>query len=98
MRYSYARRRARARVAHQIRIPQPVTRDSCAQSTDRLAYWELEQMPINTNRELTLDAVVMGTVVFEAVLVTLRLVGAYPSRPRSASPSASGSMGRSRKR
>lgn len=43
-----------------------------ARVADRLASWELKQTPANTDRQRTVEAVVVGTVVFEAVLVSLR--------------------------
>jgi DNA-binding transcriptional MerR regulator len=46
--------------------------DRYARLADRLASWELKQTPANSDREETVEAVVVGTVVFESVLVALR--------------------------
>jgi DNA-binding transcriptional MerR regulator len=46
--------------------------DRYARLADDLASWELTQTPVNTDREETVEAAVVGTVVFEAVLVALR--------------------------
>ena len=46
--------------------------DRYARLADRLASWELKQTPANGEREDTVEAVIVGTVVFEAVLVALR--------------------------
>jgi DNA-binding transcriptional MerR regulator len=46
--------------------------DRYARLADRLAFWELKQTPTNRDREDTVEAVVVGTVVFEHVLVALR--------------------------
>ncbi|MDQ3739273.1 MAG: MerR family transcriptional regulator [Actinomycetota bacterium] len=43
-----------------------------AEAADVLAAWELEQTPISASRGRTLEAVVVGTVVFEQALVALR--------------------------
>jgi DNA-binding transcriptional MerR regulator len=46
--------------------------DRYARLAERLAAWELKQTPTNSDREETVEAVVVGTVVFESVLVALR--------------------------
>lgn len=46
--------------------------DRYARLADRLASWELKQTSANGDREQTVEAVVVGTVVFESVLVALR--------------------------
>lgn len=43
-----------------------------ARTADRLAAWELDQTPTDLSRARTVEAVVVGTVVFEAALVALR--------------------------
>jgi DNA-binding transcriptional MerR regulator len=43
-----------------------------ARVADRLAAWELKQTPTTRVREETVEAAVVGTVVFESVLVALR--------------------------
>jgi DNA-binding transcriptional MerR regulator len=46
--------------------------DRYARLADRLASWELNRTPASSDREETVEAVVVGTVVFESVLVALR--------------------------
>ena len=46
--------------------------DRYARLADRLASWELKRTPASSDREETVEAVVVGTVVFESVLVALR--------------------------
>jgi DNA-binding transcriptional MerR regulator len=43
-----------------------------ARVADRLAAWELKQTPTDRDREETVEAAVVGTVIFETVLVALR--------------------------
>jgi DNA-binding transcriptional MerR regulator len=43
-----------------------------ARSAERLAAWELTQTPAGIDRERTVESVVVGTVVFEAVFDALR--------------------------
>lgn len=43
-----------------------------AHAADALAAWELEQTPTSASRSRTVEAVVVGTVVFERALVALR--------------------------
>jgi DNA-binding transcriptional MerR regulator len=43
-----------------------------ARLADRLAKWELSQTPTDRDREETVEAAIVGTVVFESVLVALR--------------------------
>lgn len=46
--------------------------DRYARLADRIAGWELSQTPTNRDREETVEAAVVGTVIFESVLVALR--------------------------
>ncbi len=46
--------------------------DRYARLAKRLAAWELEQTPADTDPTRVLEAVVVGTVVFESALVALR--------------------------
>jgi hypothetical protein len=43
-----------------------------ARLADELASWEFEQTPMDRQREQVVEAVVVGTVVFEKALVALR--------------------------
>jgi DNA-binding transcriptional MerR regulator len=46
--------------------------DRYARLADQLASWELKQTPASDDRDEMVEAVVIGTVVFESVLVALR--------------------------
>jgi DNA-binding transcriptional MerR regulator len=43
-----------------------------ARLADRIAAWELKQTPTDRDREETVEAAVVGTVIFESVLTALR--------------------------
>jgi DNA-binding transcriptional MerR regulator len=46
--------------------------DRYARLANQLASWELKQTPLDRDRQETVEAVVVGTVIFESVLVALR--------------------------
>lgn len=61
-----------------------------ARAADELAAWELDQTPATGPRSRTVEAVVVGTVVFEAALVALRrLAEEHHSAARFAAHSGS---------
>jgi DNA-binding transcriptional MerR regulator len=73
--------------------------DRYARLADRLASWELKQTPANRSREETVEAVVVGTVVFESVLVALRrLAQENHSATHFAGGTSSGSAHSNRRR
>jgi DNA-binding transcriptional MerR regulator len=46
--------------------------DRYARLADQLASWELKRTPVDRDRQVTVEAVVVGTVIFESVLLALR--------------------------